>query len=151
MKEKGKRTGRADHKTLYAAVRQVYADLADLPVQRNCTGIAECCHFKLTGRTPNLTKAEALLAVKAARASGRKELPPSGAGGACPLLKDAKCLIYQDRPFGCRTHFCKAAGGPYTRDSVRALIQRLEALSLQLGAREASNLPTALETAWDEV
>src|SRR6266404_5584087 len=74
-------------------VRQVYADLAQKPIQRNCVRKTECCHFKLTGRTPYLTKGEALLAAKALRATGRKVLP-TNPSGACPLLDSERgnCL-----------------------------------------------------------
>jgi hypothetical protein len=68
-------------------VRAVYRDLADRPIDRGCTRLGECCHFRLTGRTPQLTRGEALLAAQAVRASGRKSLPVS-ATGACPLLRD---------------------------------------------------------------
>jgi Fe-S-cluster containining protein len=125
-----------DLKALTREVRAIYAELESRAPNRNCTGVAQCCQFKLTGKTPFLTKAEALVAARAVKAGGRKELPAS-VGGACPLLREDKCLIYDHRPFGCRTHFCKAAGGPYARESVRDLIQRLEALSLTLGGREA--------------
>jgi Fe-S-cluster containining protein len=114
-------------------VRQVYADLAARPVDRNCMRVKECCHFKLTGRTPHLTKGEALLAAKALRATGRRALPVNPTG-ACPLLdaQTGDCLIYNSRPFGCRTHFCAAAGGPYARREVIDLIRRLEAVDYAL-------------------
>lgn len=114
-------------------IRQVYADLAARPIDRNCVRVKECCHFKLTGRTPYLTKGEALLAAKALRATGRTQLPLN-ATGACPLLEAAtgNCLIYESRPFGCRTHFCAAAGGPYARREVIDLIRRLETVDAQL-------------------
>jgi Fe-S-cluster containining protein len=115
-------------------VREVYADLSLRPIERNCMRVKECCHFKLTGRTPYLTKGEALLAAKALRATGRTQLP-GNATGACPLLDSASgnCLIYESRPFGCRTHFCAAAGGPYARREVIDLIRRLEAIDVELG------------------
>jgi hypothetical protein len=114
-------------------VRQVYADLAARPIDRNCVRLKECCHFKLTGRTPYLTKGEALLAAQALRATGRKQLPEN-ATGACPMLDVAgNCLIYDSRPFGCRTHFCAAAGGPYARREVLDLIRRLEVVDAYLG------------------
>lgn len=115
-------------------MRQVYADLAARPVERNCTRLQECCHFKLTGRTPYLTRGEALVAARALRGSGRKQLPQSS-DGICPMLDrtSGNCLIYHDRPFGCRTHFCAAAGGPYARREVLDLIRRLEAIDAQLG------------------
>jgi hypothetical protein len=39
-------------------------------------------------------------------------------------------MIYESRPFGCRTHFCAKAGGMYPRKHVADLIQRLEAIDL---------------------
>ena len=115
-------------------VRAVYAELAKRTIERDCQGRAECCQFQLTGLTPQLTKGEALLAAKAFRATGRKALPESE-DGTCPLLRrdTRRCLIYVDRPFGCRTHFCDAAGGPYSRKSILDLIRRLEAVDRLLG------------------
>ena len=86
-----------------AEVRAIYAELAKRPIQRNCIARTECCQFHLTGQTPHLTKGEALLAAKALRGTGRKELPDTD-DGACPMLKreNGKCMIYADRPFGCR-------------------------------------------------
>jgi Fe-S-cluster containining protein len=134
-----------DAKAAAAEVRQVYADLAARPIERSCTRLQECCHFKLTGRTPYLTRGEALVAAKALRATGRKGLPPAE-NGTCPLLdlRSGNCLIYNDRPFGCRTHFCAAAGGPYARREVADLIQRLEVIDAQLGGDGASALPHAI-------
>jgi Fe-S-cluster containining protein len=104
----------------------VYRDLEKRPVERFCERRTECCQFKLTGSTPLLTKGEALLAAKAFRATGRTKLPER-TDGACPMLDPmGKCLIYEARPFGCRTHFCAAAGGPYARRDVLDLIRRLE-------------------------
>jgi Fe-S-cluster containining protein len=134
-----------------ARVREIYADLATRPIERNCVRKSECCHFKLTGRTPYLTKGEALLAAHAFRATGRKSVPENPSG-ACPMLQSTTgdCLIYNDRPFGCRTHFCSAAGGPYTRSEVIDLIHRLEKIDAELdgvGPRQlASAVADALET-----
>ena len=128
-----------------AEVRAVYAELAERPVERACTRLAECCHFKLTGLTPFLTKGEALCAAKALRATGRTRIPESIAG-ACPLLHrdSGKCLIYEARPFGCRTHFCPAAGGPYARRDVLDLIRRLEKIDADLGCDGARALLAAV-------
>jgi Fe-S-cluster containining protein len=125
-------------------VRAVYRELESRPVERACTRLTECCHFKLTGRTPQLTRGEAILAARALRASGRKSLPEDS-GGACPMLREnGACLIYQDRPFGCRTHFCAAAGGPYSRAEVLDLIRRLEAVDVRLGGSGPRALPGAV-------
>jgi hypothetical protein len=129
-----------------AQVRAVYADLERRPATRACTNLAGCCQFKLTGLVPSMTRGEALVATAALRATGRKRLPES-AGGACPLLDPAtsRCLIYADRPFGCRTHFCRAAGGPYARREVLDLIRRLEAIDAGLGHRDGPrSLPAAM-------
>jgi len=126
-------------------VRQVYVDLAQRPFQRNCLRKTECCHFKLTGRTPYLTKGEAVIAAKALRATGRKSLPET-ADGSCPMLRQetGNCLIYEDRPFGCRTHFCAAAGGPLARREVLDLIRRLEDVDLVLNGNGPRPLQNAV-------
>ena len=133
-------------------VAAIYRELAARPIERACDRLTECCRFRLTGRTPYLTKAEAVVAAKAWRASGRKTLPAS-ADGACPMLdpKTSRCLIYEARPFGCRTHFCAAAGGPYARREVGDLIHRLEDLSRSLGGSEAHPLPAAVAAALQEI
>ncbi len=126
-------------------VRQVYVDLAQRPFQRNCLRKTECCHFKLTGRTPYLTKGEAVVAAKALRATGRKSLPET-ADGSCPMLRQetGNCLIYEDRPFGCRTHFCAAAGGPLARREVLDLIRRLDDVDLILNGNGPRPLQNAV-------
>lgn len=130
-------------------VRQIYAELDTRPVERACTRLTECCQFKLTGLTPYLTKGEALVAAKAWRATGRRKLPNDEGDGACPMLDRAsgRCLIYADRPFGCRTHFCAAAGGPMARREVIDLIRRLETIDAQLGGDGPRKLPAAVAAA----
>jgi len=129
-------------------VREIYAEWARRPIERNCTGIADCCRFRLVGHTPYLTRGEAHVAAKAWRAAGRKEVV-TPTDGSCPFLHTTtgKCLIYDGRPFGCRTHFCDAAGGPASRNEVRDLIQRLESIDVMLGGNGAVNLPTAVRDA----
>ena len=126
------------------AVTAIYADLAARPIERGCIARTECCRFKLTGKTPYLTKGEALVAAKAWRATGRTRLPESP-DGACPLLDrtTGRCRIYEGRPFGCRTHFCEAAGGMYPRKHLADLIHRLEALDEKLGGDGSRPLEAA--------
>ena len=135
-----------------AEVREIYDELATRPVDRQCVRRTECCQFKLTGLTPYLTKGEALVAAQALRASGRTKLPPE-VDGACPMLghHSGRCLIYADRPFGCRTHFCAAAGGPLARGEVVDLIRRLETIDAQLGGDGPRKLPAALAAALEEI
>jgi len=135
-----------------AEVRAIYQELARRPVQRNCIARTECCQFQLTGLTPHLTKGEALLAAKAFRATGRKELPEAD-DGACPMLQreTGRCMIYADRPFGCRTHFCEAAGGPYSRKEVIDLIRRLEDLDARLRGDGPRKIEAAVADALEEM
>ena len=137
----------ADETTL-KEVRAIYAELSQRPIDRNCARMKTCCHFKLTGRTPFLTKGEAIVAARALRQAGRKRLPDAG-GGSCPLLDQATgdCMIYGSRPFGCRTHFCAAAGGPYARGEVIDLIRRLEELDARLKGDGPRRIEVALSAA----
>lgn len=139
------------HATFLAEVRSVYAELAQRPVQRNCLRRTECCQFQLTGKIPQLTRGEALLAAQAFRATGRKTLPQRP-DGACPMLQadTGKCLIYEARPFGCRTHFCQKAGGPIERYEVLPLIRRLEKMDRELGGDGPHALPQSVAQALDE-
>ena len=131
------------------AVREIYAELDRRPLERDCIRRTTCCHFQVTGRTPQLTQGEALLAAHALRATGRTRLPERD-DGACPLLDgEGRCLIYADRPFGCRTHFCAAAGGSHPRRAVSDLIQRLEAVDVRLGGQGPRPLEAAVRDALD--
>jgi len=135
-----------------AEVRQVYVELAQRPIERNCVRRTECCHFKLTGRTPYLTKGEAIVAAKAFRGTGRRSLPEN-VDGSCPMLQQesGNCLIYEDRPFGCRTHFCAAAGGPVARRDVLDLIRRLEDVDFALNGNGPRLLQSAVADALEEI
>lgn len=96
-----------------------------------------------------LTRGEALVAAKSVRASGRTKLPER-ADGACPLLAaNGRCLIYEGRPFGCRTHFCQAAGGPYARKDVLDLIRRLEDVDRALGGDGPRAIGAAVKQAME--
>ena len=139
------------HAAALPEVRSIYADLALRPVQRNCLRQTECCHFRLTGKVPQLTRGETLLAAQAFRATGRKSLPQPQ-NGACPMLQaeSGKCLIYESRPFGCRTHFCQNAGGPIGRHELLPLIRRLEKVDFDLGGDGPHPLPQAVAQALRE-
>jgi len=131
-----------------AEVRAIYVELAARPLSRSCLARTECCQFRLTGLTPQLTRGEALVAAPGVRATGRKQLP-AAAPGVCPLLhrESGRCLICADRPFGCRTHFCDAAGGPFPRKQVLDLIRRLEGVDCRLGGDGPRKIEAALTEA----
>ena len=119
-------------------LRAIYHEVEQHALPRDCQLRTGCCHFRLTGKTPLVTLAEARFAARGVRAAGRTQLKPHP-DGACSLLgAGGRCAIYQHRPFGCRTHFCAAAGGPYPRKHVAALIRRLEALDERLGHHDGS-------------
>jgi len=143
---------RNDVSQAVAAIKAVYAELARRPVERTCVARTGCCQFPITGRTPFLTKGEALVAAKGWRATGRKDLPETS-NGACPFLKreTGHCLIYDARPFGCRTHFCDAAGGPYPRKLVLDLIRRLEDVDRQLRGDGPRKIQPAVMAALDDL
>jgi len=141
-----KRSRSEDADVVLDEVIGVYHAVEQRPVERDCVRRTDCCRFQLTGMVPYLTRGEAMVAARAVRRMGRTKLPPRD-DGACPLL-DARgrCLIYEGRPFGCRTHFCAAAGGPYARAEVLDLIRRLEEIDQRLGGDGARPLPGAV--AW---
>lgn len=135
-------------------VRAIYRDLEERPAERDCRARTECCRFRLTGRTPQLTSGEALVAAMGWRAAGRKSIDPAAAApdGACPFLADSgRCGIYRDRPFGCRTHFCAAAGGMIERHRVIDLIRRLEAVDESLRGDGPKPLPQAVAEALERL
>ena len=137
---------RADDLEWRDQIESIYQDLAARPVTRDCRGLADCCRFRLTGRVPMLTRGEALHVARGVRAAGRTEISEP-ADGACPLLgRDGRCTVYAHRPFGCRTHFCAAAGGMLPRKAVADLIQRLDALDEALGGDGPKPLPRAVQT-----
>ena len=76
-----------------AAVRAVYDDLDRRPVERACTRLTECCQFRRTGRMPSVTRGEALLALRAFRATGRKDVPPEVDGERGRLTLGAGAAI----------------------------------------------------------
>ena len=61
------------------------------------------------------------------------------------------CLIYEARPFGCRTHFSAAAGGPFARSEVVDLIRRLEDVDLALNGNGPRTLQNAVAEALEEL
>lgn len=123
------RSDAVDHET---EIRAIYAEVGSRALPRDCALRTGCCQFRITGRTPMLTKGEALFLAKGVRAAGRTRIK-AREDGSCPLLGvDGRCTVYAHRPFGCRTHFCAEAGGMYPRRHVADLIQRLEALDEKL-------------------
>jgi hypothetical protein len=60
-------------------------------------------------------------------------------------------MIYEGRPFGCRTHFCVAAGGPYTRKEVTDWIRRLEEIDERLGGDGGRDITVAIRDALEDL
>lgn len=132
-------------------IRSIYAEIENRALSRDCQLRSGCCHFRLTGKTPLLTLGEAMFLAKGIRASGRTQVKPHP-DGACPMLdRSGRCSVYSHRPFGCRTHFCEAAGGVYPRKHLADLIQRLEALDEKLGGDGSHPLVAAATEALQRV
>ena len=97
----------------------------------SCSASGECCQLARTRRPPWLWAPEWMAIAERLRSDGRA-LPPRRSDGACPFLTEgARCSIYSDRPFGCRTFFCGRARGPAhhpTAEVVR-LSRKIEELS----------------------
>jgi uncharacterized protein len=99
------------------------------------TPTARCCRFDVTGREPWLTEVEWHLVKKAWARTGRRE--PSAttdAWGSCPFLSSAgRCLVYDDRPLGCRTFFCADAeqAPSAARSALLEVARNLSAASTQ--------------------
>lgn len=115
-------------------IQEIYAEAEAALPERNCTRLTRCCRFAETGREPYVTRAETDYLFAVLRASGRR-MPPPRDDGACPFLaSDEKtCTVYEGRPFGCRTNFCREAGGAVTAQELRASLDRLAALDEKLG------------------
>ncbi|HEY2773333.1 MAG TPA: YkgJ family cysteine cluster protein [Candidatus Binatia bacterium] len=115
-------------------IEKIYADAeASLPA-RNCTRTTRCCRFAETGREPYVTRAETDYLFAVLRSQGRR-MPPPRDDRACPFLaSDQKtCTVYEGRPFGCRTHFCREAGGAISASELKPSLDRLAALDEVLG------------------
>lgn len=126
-------------------LRALYREYERLPrPDRLCTGKADCCRFRLTGETPHVTLPEALLVWQTWKKTGRTRitLPQDG---SCPCLnREGLCMVYEGRPFACRTHYCMEAGGALPRKQVQHLIDRLNDLDYKLKGQGAARLPDAL-------
>jgi len=119
-------------------VKAIYAELeARTDEERCCEKRSDCCQFEKTGSTPYLTFGEAFLITLFWKESGRPSLPVKK-DGSCPFFESAsgRCLVYEARPFACRTHFCKAAGGNYARRDVIDLIRRLESVDRSFASQD---------------
>ena len=135
-----------------ADLAEVLDGLASLFADASCLRSTRCCRFRETGRVPYVWPMEARRVLKGVARRGGK-LPRQGGPGDCPLLlTDGSCSVYEDRPFGCRTFFCRDATLPQgpRRKEVDALAMKLRAASEALGERELVPLTTALEPHFDK-
>ena len=115
-------------------IEAIYRDAEAALPARNCQRTTRCCRFAETGREPYVTRAEVDYLFAVLRAQGRK-MPLLRSDGSCPFLgNDEKtCTVYEGRPFGCRTNFCREAGGAVTAQEMREPLARLKALDEVLG------------------
>ncbi|MEO0017949.1 MAG: hypothetical protein RLZZ522_1232 [Verrucomicrobiota bacterium] len=82
-------------------VREIYAEWEQPPLPRHCTGVADCCRFKRTSRTPvSHPRRGAGVAARAWKAAGRKDVAVP-ADGSCPMRypTTGQCRIYAGRTY----------------------------------------------------
>ena len=141
------------HQTVTTVLDIYQRHIENRTLPRQCEMRTECCRFRLTGKTPMVTRGEAITAAAGWRATGRKAIPEGpDEDGSCPFLRDdGRCGNYHHRPLGCRTHFCDPAGGPYPRRHVIDAIRELEALDEALGGDGPRPLPAAAQAVWEIV
>lgn len=110
-----------------AELEALYAEVDGLVDGFGCDASTDCCRFGVTGREPYPTAVELALLARAVRARGglpKRRALPTVDERRCDLLSDeGRCLVYEARPFGCRTFFCERARGP-AGEGVRALPRR---------------------------
>ncbi|MBI5493657.1 MAG: YkgJ family cysteine cluster protein [Deltaproteobacteria bacterium] len=110
--------------------------------ERSCARSGACCQFTVTGREPIVTHAE-LAAIRAELRRQGRNVPPPREDGACPLLTadGTRCSIYAARPMGCRTFFCREAGGVVTARELRDALHALNALEESRGKNKRPPRP----------
>ena len=129
-----------------AELEALYAEASGLTHGFGCDASTDCCRFGVTGREPYPTAVELALLARAVRARGgvpKRRSLPTVAERRCDLLSDeGRCLVYEARPFGCRTFFCERARGPAGED-VRALPRReIQELSRRISDLSARAFPS---------
>lgn len=126
---------------LLAELADLYDEASRLYGDHDCPRSTECCRFGLTGREPYVTSIE-LCAIERAlgrrggplprRLQARPLVPQQADEGICPLLdRRGCCAVYEQRPLGCRTHWCRRATsyGRVGHREIRRLVHRLQAIA----------------------
>lgn len=121
-------------KRVLAETRELLRRASTLFARWSCPASGECCQLRTTQRPPWLWPSEWELLLERLRRDGRP-LPPPREDGGCPFLDDAgaRCTVYADRPFGCRTFFCQRVKGPTKQPTLEtdALLRQLGAANLE--------------------
>jgi uncharacterized protein len=132
-------------------LRVLYAEIDAALEGFGCEGTTDCCRFGVTGREPYPTAVELSFLEKAVRARGglpkRRSLPVAGERRCDLLGDDGKCLVYDARPFGCRTFYCHRAHGPggappsLPRETVRRMAGAIATLSARFAPEDPGPRP----------
>jgi uncharacterized protein len=133
-------------------LRALYAGVDALHRLRSCPSSTDCCRFGVTGREPYPTAIELAELERAVRARGglpkRRNLPVASERRCTFLGDDGKCLVYEARPFGCRTFFCeRAEGPPVSRDEIARVSRAIQDLSQRFAPRDPGPRPISRATA----
>jgi len=104
----------ADDPAVDAAIRAVYADLAEQTARRRpvCERSGRCCRFDAYGHLLYVTGLEVAWFLRQTQGHGR----PRDSGGialpqarppGCAFQVDGLCTAHTARPLGCRVYFCQ--------------------------------------------
>ena len=127
---------------LLAELEALYREADTLYSGHLCAACTRCCQPRRTGREPYVTSIELLAVARAWARRGssggrtparvRARQPKRDADGACPLLTaEGRCAIYQARPLGCRSYWCRRAhaDSPVAHRQLLALVRRVQAIA----------------------
>jgi Fe-S-cluster containining protein len=106
---------------LLALYRELDAEL--VPLQSSCRACGRCCDFSTHGHVLYAT----LLERQVLAAAGPGESAERGL--ICQYLEGRECTARENRPLGCRTHYCQAEAGERGRELYEKYRKRLAEIS----------------------
>src|SRR5215203_740973 len=131
----------ADRADVWAAVEQVYANLA-VEVDRRrpvCVVSGRCCRFEEFGHRLYVTTLELAAFLhgyergQSARPRALTQAIESWDGAGCPFQVAKLCGVHAIRPFGCRMFFCDATSTDWQNEAYETFHARLKRAHEELG------------------
>jgi Fe-S-cluster containining protein len=155
MRSDGRQSGEWRDSAERRALLDLFSEADALVGDITCDASTDCCRFGVTGREPYVTAAEIAEIRDALKAQGTKlaapkrklALLPLSGERRCPLLSDeGRCTVYEARPLGCRTFFCrpalaKADNAKLPHAELRGIAREIEAVSHRAFPEEQGTRP----------